>query len=146
MLNNNQVKDLFKGNIHCSQIVLGEMAEELGYDREEAYRMANAFGGGGFLGDTCGCVAGAMIAIGMKYGNDEAGNKDQDMICLKKLAEFQKRFTERHKSLICRDLLGYDFSDPDQAQAAFDSGKVFEVCPGYVTDAIAILKEIFAED
>ena len=43
-------------------------------------------------------------------------------------------------------LLGYDFSDPDQAQAAFDSGKVFEVCPGYVTDAIAILKEIFAED
>ena len=71
MLTKAQVTDLFKSKIHCSQIVLGEVAEELGYGREEAYKMANPFGGGCFRGDTCGAVAGAMIAIGMKYGNDE---------------------------------------------------------------------------
>ena len=74
MLTKAQVTDLFKSKIHCSQIVLGEFAEELGYSREEAYKMANAFGGGCFRGDTCGAVAGAMIAIGLKYGNDEPGN------------------------------------------------------------------------
>ena len=34
MLTKNQINDCFKANIHCSQIVLGEFAEELGYDRE----------------------------------------------------------------------------------------------------------------
>ena len=42
MLTKAQVTDLFKSKIHCSQIVLGEFAEELGYSREEAYKMANA--------------------------------------------------------------------------------------------------------
>ena len=38
MLTKAQVTDLFKSKIHCSQIVLGEVAEELGYGREEAYK------------------------------------------------------------------------------------------------------------
>ena len=108
----------------CSQIVLGEFAEELGYSREEAYKMANAFGGGCFRGDTCGAVAGAMIAIGLKYGNDEPGNIEQDALCQQKVKEFQQKFTDRRKSLICRDLLGYDFADAKQREEAFATGKM----------------------
>lgn len=146
MLTKTQILDLFKGNIHCSQIVLGEMAEDLGYSREEAYKMANPFGGGCFRGDTCGAVAGAMIAIGMKYGNDEPGNKEQDQICIAKVKAFQDKFNERHKTLICRELLGYDFADPEQRKAAFDTGKVYELCPCLVMDALDILNNIFEED
>lgn len=146
MLTKAQVVDFFKSNIHCSQIVLGEMADKLGYSREEAYRMANAFGGGGFRGDTCGAVAGAMIAIGMKYGNDELGNKEQDQICIAKAKEFQQRFCERRKTLICRELLGYDFSVAEEMKAAFESGKVFELCPCLVMDALEILNNIFEEE
>ena len=51
-----------------------------------------------------------MIAIGLKYGNDEPGNIEQDALCQQKVKEFQQKFTDRRKSLICRDLLGYDLS------------------------------------
>ena len=146
MLSKNQIKDMFSSSIHCSQIVLGEFAEELGYDREEAYRIANPFGGGCFNGDTCGCVQGAAIAIGMRYGNDTPGDTDHDMLCREKLAYFRSEFKKRCSSLECRELLGYDFGKPGEAEEAFASGKVFEVCPGYVQTAIEILQEMFAED
>ena len=48
--------------------------------------------------------------------------------------------------MICRDLLGYDFADAKQREEAFATGKVFELCPGLVLDAIAILEEMFNED
>jgi C_GCAxxG_C_C family probable redox protein len=146
MVTKAQILDLFKGNIHCSQIVLGEMADQLGYSREEAYKMANAFGGGAFIGDTCGAVAGAMIAIGLKYGNDEPGNKEQDLLCRAKVKEFQDKFKERRNTLYCRELLGYNFAIPEERQAAFDTGKVFELCPCLVMDALDILNNIFEED
>lgn len=146
MLTQAQVVDLFKGNIHCSQIVLGEVAEQLGYSREEGYKLANSFGGGCFTGDTCGTVAGAMIAIGMKYGNDEPGNKEQDEICKAKVKEFQDKFKERRQSLICRELLGYDFGKPEERKAAFETGKVFELCPGLVLDSLEILNNILFEE
>ena len=146
MLTKAQALDFFKNKIHCSQIVLGEVAEELGYSREEAYKMANPFGGGGFRGDTCGAVAGAMIAIGMKYGNDEPGNIEQDAVCVKKVKEFQERFMAKRKSVLCRELLGYDFADPKQREEAFATGKVFELCPCLVLEALEILEDILRDE
>ena len=146
MLTKKQITDLFKSNIHCSQIVLGEFADELGYDREEAYRIANPFGGGSFLGDTCGCVQGASIAIGMRYGNDTPGDVEADMRCREKLARFQQEFKEKCNALNCRELIGYDFGKPGEAEEAFSSGVVFDRCPGYVQAAIEILQKMFEED
>ena len=119
-----------------------EVAEDLGYDREEAGRIATPFAGGMLRGDTCGAVTGALIAIGMRFGNGELGNKKQDRICQKKLTEFQERFTARFGSTICRDLLGYDFSQPGQTKAAFADGRVYAVCPGFVIGALEILQEL----
>ena len=80
MLTAQQILDQFNGNIHCSQIIVSEFAEEFGYDRNEAMKLANPFGGGMFGGDTCGAVTGAMMVIGMKYGNFEYANKKQDSL------------------------------------------------------------------
>ena len=141
-LTEDQVLQRFRGNMHCSQVVLMEVAEDLGYDREEAGRIATPFAGGMLRGDTCGAVTGALIAIGMRFGNGELGNKKQDRICQKKLTEFQERFTARFGSTICRDLLGYDFSQPGQTKAAFADGRVYAVCPGFVIGALEILQEL----
>ncbi len=146
MLTKERVIEDFKGKIHCSQIVLGEVAEELGYDREDALRIGSPFGGGMFCGETCGAVLGALIAIGMKYGNSERGNKKQDAICIKKVRAFQEKFKERHGSTACKELLGYDFSDPEQVKEAFASGKVFELCPVLVMDAVEILNDVLSDD
>lgn len=146
MLTKQQIIDQFKGNIHCSQVVLGEYAERLGYDREEAMKIAAPFGGGMFIGNTCGAVAGAMIAIGMKYGNGEHGNKAQDELCQKKVRQFREEFEARNKTIVCRELLGYDFRDDEQKKAAFTSGTVAQVCPGFVQNAIEILGRILEDE
>ncbi|MDR0468752.1 MAG: C-GCAxxG-C-C family protein [Peptococcaceae bacterium] len=142
MLSNAQILNGFKERMHCSQQVLMEWAEELGYDREEAARMAAPFGGGMFRGDTCGAVGGAMIAIGMKYGNSTPGDAKKDDAMQDKVKEFQEKFAARNGSTICRDLLGYDFAKPEERAAAFATGKVKEVCPKLVQDALEILDEI----
>ncbi len=140
-----QVQQGFMKHLSCAQQTLAAVIEELGYDREEAYRLGNGFGGGMMTGDTCGAVTGALMAIGLAYGNTEPGNKAQDDLCREKVAEFQRRFKERHGSTICRELIGYDFADPKQRQAAKESGKIMDYCADLVVDAVEILNDILAE-
>ena len=144
MLDKQKCQENFKAKIHCSQQVLGELAEELGYDREEAYRFANAFGGGMSKGDTCGAVTAALIAVGMRYGNSTPGDLEADALCVEKARLFQEEFIRHHGSTICRQLLGYDFTYPEQRLAARESGKLFELCPTLVMDAIEIFRQLEA--
>ncbi len=132
----------FQGCIHCSQVVLTQWAEELGYSREEASKMAAPFGGGNFRGDVCGAVAGAMIAIGMRYGHHVVGDKDGDAVQKAKVAEFLEKFIAKNGSNYCRDLCGYDFSKEGEFMKAVESGVLFDKCPEYVQSALAILDEI----
>jgi C_GCAxxG_C_C family probable redox protein len=142
MLSKEQINDGFKKCIHCSQQVLAEWAEKLGYDRKEALRMAAPFGGGMFRGDTCGAVAGAMIAIGMRYGHDTPGDAEGNEAMIKKVEAFQKAFIAAKGSTICRELAGYDFAQEGEMEKAMASGKLFEVCPGLVQTALEILDGI----
>ena len=45
-------------------------AEKLNLDLKTAIKIATPFGGGmARLGETCGAVSGALMAIGLKHGN-----------------------------------------------------------------------------
>lgn len=136
----------FRGKIHCSQVVLGELGEDLGYDKEELYRMSCPFGGGMSRGDTCGCVTGALMAIGIQFGNDTPGNIQQDQLCQEKAKQFQAEFLEKHGSLLCRELLGYDFRDPEQRKEAMEQGIVMNTCPDLALSAIEIARAILEEE
>lgn len=136
----------FKGGLDCSQVVLMQWAEELGYEKEEAARMAAAFGGGMFRGDTCGAVTGAMIAIGLKYGHYKLGDAQGKSRLMAKVAEFQKKFTERRRSTICRELVGFDFAKEGELEKALASGQLLDFCPNAVLDALNILDEIMSDE
>ena len=142
MLTKDQINKGFVECIHCSQQVLMEWAEKLGYDRDTAARIAAPFGGGMFRGDTCGAVSGAMIAIGIKYGHCKPGDTEGNAAMMEKAAAFQKEFIARHGSTICRDLVGHDFSKEGELQKAMENGKVFEICPGMVQSSLEILDKI----
>lgn len=142
MLSITDIQKQFCQSIHCSQIVLMEWAEELGYQRDEAARMAAPFGGGMFRGDTCGAVTGAMIAIGMRYGHCKPGDIEGNKAMMAKVKEFQDDFIELHGSLQCRDLCGYDFSEPGELEKAMTSGVLLSDCPAFVSSALEILNDI----
>ena len=142
-LTKSEVAARFMAGANCSQCVLCQCADVLGYDEDELQRIAAAFGGGMFIGDTCGAVTGALMAIGMAYGGD--GGDDAIDLVHEKVAEFRSKFTERFTHLNCREQLGYDFSDPAQKEEAFEKGVTIEHCPALVIGSLEILDEMFSD-
>jgi C_GCAxxG_C_C family probable redox protein len=115
----------------------------LGLDHELALRVAGAFGGGmARMGETCGAVTGALMAIGLKYGMTKAKDEGARDKTYKLAQELVTRFKERHRSIICRELLGYDLSSPEGRKAAHDKGLFSTLCPELVRDAVEILEQM----
>ncbi len=142
MTGEKEVAELFRQGFDCGQVVLASTAEKLGLNLEEAYRTASGFGGGMFRGQTCGAVVGAIIAIGMKYGHygpNTPARKDQNTA---KVLEFQQKFMEKYPSIVCRELLGYDVSKPDEMDIILEKGLLLNFCPKVAADAIKILEEV----
>lgn len=135
-----QIAELFKSGIDCSQVVLGEFKDELGLSEKEAYKMSAAFGGGMGKGEVCGAVVGAMIVLGLKYGHGDAEHMEQKEIMTKKREEFFKKFKEKYAAFGCKQLLKHDITTEDGLKQILDEGLLFNFCPKIVKDTIEILK------
>lgn len=125
-----EITQAFLQGRNCAQCVFSTYAEEQGFDPEESDRIAALFGGGMKMGQTCGAVTGALMAIGLMGGGQTQAE------------EFKREFCARHGSCMCRELIKYDFSDPEQAKAARESGVLLDICPGLVESACEILERV----
>ena len=132
----------FGGGVDCSQVVFGAAAEQLGLDAATARKLAAAFGGGMWRGETCGCVVGALMALGLRYGNAALGDRETKNAFLMKKQQFEQRFIEENRRLVCRDMLEHDLSTPE-GMAHIQQEKLLEtVCPRLVCSACRILEEL----
>jgi len=137
----------FKEGALCSQSVFTSFSEELGLDRETASKIATPFGGGmSRMGETCGAVTGAFMAIGLKHGNmsnwkedDPQKDKVYDLT-----TRFVHEFTGIHGSIKCSDLLGCNIGTPEGRQLAKDKDLFTTLCPGFVRDAAVILDKLLS--
>ncbi len=127
---------------HCSQAVFGAFAEELGIPEELALKIGGCFGAGMNEGEVCGCVTGALMAIGLKYGQ----GKDDDYEGRTKERELSMKFYDKFKaensSCICRDLLGYDFGKPEEIKYIQETKLYLEICPKLVESATKIAAQL----
>lgn len=137
-----QVKEMMGMGFNCAQIVFASAAEELGMDKETALKTAAAFGSGMGCGEVCGAVAGGLMAVGCKYGNFAAGQADAKAICGAKAAEFKAAFCDEYEFLRCKDILGYDFSIPEQAAEIKEKGITAQICPQLIAYATEVLKDV----
>lgn len=123
--------------------MLSSFGEDLGLERELAFRVAGAFGGGmARMGETCGAVTGALMVIGLKYGMTKAKDEAARDKTYKLAQEFMSKFKARHNSMVCRELLGYDLSKPEGRKAAHDKGLFTTLCPEFVRDAVEIVEQL----
>ncbi|MFR1672139.1 MAG: C-GCAxxG-C-C family protein [Candidatus Gastranaerophilaceae bacterium] len=102
-------RKLFKEGYNCAQSVFCTFAEEIGMDFNSALKLSSSFGGGmGRLREVCGAVSAIFMIAGIKYGyttpNDDK-TKAEHYTRIQKLAD---KFKEKHKTIICRELLGLD--------------------------------------
>ena len=137
-----KAKEYYAGGLDCSQVVFEYGAEIAGLDNETALRVASAFGGGMFRGETCGCVTGALMAIGYAYGQYKIGDEAAKQKMMEKKAEFEEEFIAANGSLICREILGYDVSKPEEMQKVLEEGLLMSLCPKLACTACDILDEI----
>lgn len=138
-----KIAEEFKKGFDCSQVVLKSFADRLGIDGEEAYKIAACFGGGmGVTGGTCGAIVGAMMAIGIKYGQYDFEHMEQKDIMRDKRSQFFEKIKDKYPSVLCKDVLGYDLTNPADLSVILEKGLFFSVCPVAVADVITALDEV----
>lgn len=143
-----KAKEYFMQGYNCSQAVLAAWCEELGMDIETALKVSSCFGGGmGRMREVCGAFSGALMVLGLKYGNTVGKNAKAKGDNYAMVQKYAARFKEENgfDSIICRELLGLDgASKPVPAQR---NGEYYKKrpCPELVAMASGLLGE-FMED
>jgi len=134
---------LFAAGISCAPAVLAAFAPRLGMDEAQAARAASCFGGG-MAGSAriCGAVTGAMMAVGLAHGPGLRADPDAKKAAYERTRELWRRFTERHGSIECREILGVDISTPEGHRKAAELGLFRTRCAGVVRDAAELVREL----
>lgn len=135
-------KHYFEQKFHCSQSVLVAFAEELGLSEEQALKLGACFGGGMCKGEVCGACTGALMALGLKYGQTavddlESRKKTNDIT-----VRFMDLFKKENGSYICKELLGCDLATAEGKQYALDNKLFVEFCPKMVESATRIAEKL----
>ena len=122
---------------NCAQAIYATYGPYLSngkVDFESCMLTASAFGGGiNRTGNVCGAVTGALMALGLQYGEDV-----QEVTTVS--AELLEAFKSTNDSIICRELVGYDLFDDENLRQAFEKD-IFKNCVKYVDDVARLLEK-----
>ena len=131
MKNIEKAIQLFENGYVCSQAVFATFSQDLGLSEEQALKIGACFGSGMRKGEVCGACTGALMALGLKYGESKTKSNE---VCEKFLDEFEKE----NGSYICRELLNCDIRTEKGVKYALDNNLFKEFCPKMVESATKI--------
>lgn len=137
-----KAKELFEQKYHCSQAVLAAFAEELGLTEQQALKLGGCFGGGMCLGEVCGACIGALMVLGMKYGQCELSDMDSRLKTNDITVKFLEQFRKENGSYICRELLGCDLATVEGKEYAREHNLFTEFCPQMVVSAVKVVEQL----
>jgi C_GCAxxG_C_C family probable redox protein len=105
-------------------------------------KIATGFGGGiGRCGSVCGALAGGIMAVGIKYGTNEP-SLEQRLKAYEVAQQLYKKFEKHHGSVYCRELIGYNLSNPEELEKARKANVLKEKCPRFVRKTVDTLIEL----
>lgn len=127
---------------NCAQAIMTVFAPETGLDPELARKMVSNLSCGARNGEICGAVSAALLVLGMRYGY--SNNEDQILrnASHEKARAWTDRFREKHGSIVCKELLNNDPTDPEGVKQIEEQGLFLTTCPELVRSAAALLDEI----
>lgn len=145
----NQIKkavQYYETGYMCSQAVFAAFAEQFGITEKQALQIGACFGGGMCKGEVCGACTGALMVLGIKYGQfdllDTASRAKGGAMATKFLDEFEKR----NGSYVCRNILGCDLRTEEGKNHARSNNLFRTLCPEMVRTAAEILTEMLKEN
>ena len=136
----------FTQGYNCAQAVLLAHGPRLGIKPADCLRLAAPFGAGmARTGSTCGAVTGALMVIGLRVGHTVADDLATKERCYEVARDFLARFHERHGSVICKELLGFDLGTPEGLAEARARDLHTTVCTGLARTAVELLGQVLGE-
>lgn len=134
--------ELFSMKFHCSQAVFAAFAPSLGLDETSALKIGGCFGSGLRQGEVCGACTGALMALGLKYGQATVEDWDSRLATNRVTDQFVEAFRRENGSIICRELLGLNISTPEGLACAREKELFTTFCPKMVASATKIAQEL----
>lgn len=135
----------FKNGFNCSQALLAAFADNFGLSEEMALKVATQFGGGARKGEMCGAVSGALMVLGLKFGHYHYNAPEEKGNAYKVAEEFMNRFIEKNGTVVCRELLGYDVSKPEDMLKIKELDLFKSTCPKMIQCATEIVEQMLEE-
>lgn len=132
----------FADDLHCSQSVLAAFADVCGITEKQAFRIGSCFGSGMRKGDVCGACTGALMVLGLLYGETRKGDQEARKRTNELNDLMMDRFSGENGSCRCNDLLGCDIRTAEGIRYAREHHLFTELCPKVVASAVGILEEI----
>ena len=145
MTHTEKAVNYFSQKLHCSQSVLAAFADECGITEEQAIKLCSCFGTGMRKGEVCGAVTGALMVLGLLYGQNKTGDADGRQRANKVNDLMMNRFKEKYVSYLCNDLLGCDVRTMEGVQYCLDNKLFTEFCPKMVAAAVEVVEGIIEE-
>jgi len=138
--------ELFGQGYMCSQAVFAAFSEDYGVTKKQALQIGACFGSGMNKGEVCGACTGALMALGMRYGQFDLSDVESRAAQKAKAAQFLEEFKKREGSYICRDILGCDLSTEEGRSYAINKGLFKKICPKMVKTAAEITAQMLGGD
>ena len=136
---------LFEKKFHCSQAVLASFADECGITEEQALKLGGCFGSGMRKGEVCGACTGALMVLGLMYGQYDENDISSRQRANEVNDKMMNRFAKTCGSYLCNDLLKCDISTAEGINYARENNLFTEFCPNIVAHAVDILEQIIKE-
>lgn len=147
MLTEKDVLEGFSQGICCAMAVFGELAPDVGIDKETTQKIAAGFGSGMGYGNACGCVTGSLMALGVKYGNSLPGQLEQKEIMKEKRAQFLRVFKENFGCFNCEEHMGnLNPNDPEDRKIIDKEKRMDKVCPPMVCKTCELVRDIIQSE
>lgn len=138
--------ELFGQGYMCSQAVFAAFSEDYGVTEKQALQIGACFGSGMNKGEVCGACTGALMALGMRYGQFDLSDVESRAAQKAKAVRFLEEFEKREGSYICRDILGCDLSTEEGRSYAINKGLFKKICPKMVKTAAEITAQMLGGD
>lgn len=144
---------IVKGVVNCAELTLTSLLDILGVDNYIFHNLAMPLAGGfggykskdGWMG-ACGAVAGACAAIGVIMGGQTKMDNETMAMAYLKAAKYATEFEREFGSVVCSQLCGYDFSQPE-GFLEYKKNKVWEIkCYKFVIWAVDTVRKMTRKD
>jgi len=143
--------DLAKTNFlkgyNCAQAVVCAFIDLTNVSETDALRASSSFGGGmGRMREVCGAVSGMFMVAGLIFYDGENPSTQQNSEQYAIVQELARRFKEKNRTIICRELLeGVKVDSTPNAEARTDAYYKKRPCADLCYDAAQILEQFLIE-